>query len=93
MSMLIEGKMMKGADILSQGRLAQDKARYDADKEMERQELLTTQKIMVKGIDIPFWDLVRILVNIAFASIPAGIIVATTWYYIWKYIIALIGKF
>jgi hypothetical protein len=30
----------------------------------------------VIGFDMPFWPLVRFLVKLAFASIPAGIIIA-----------------
>jgi hypothetical protein len=32
--------------------------------------------VVVIGFDLPFWDLVRFLVKLAFASIPAGIIIA-----------------
>jgi len=59
-------------------KLAQDKARHDAIKEIERKEIVIV--------------LVRLLVIIAFASVPAGIIVGTTWYYIANYIIDPIFK-
>jgi hypothetical protein len=73
-------------------KLAQDKARHDAIKEIERKEIVIVQRVMLRGVDIPFWDLVRLLVIIAFASVPAGIIVGTTWYYIANYIIDPIFK-
>ena len=36
-----------------------------------------TRKIVIKGIDIPFMDLVILLVKLAFAAIPAMIIIFT----------------
>jgi len=35
------------------------------------------KKIVIKGIDIPFMDLVILLVKLAFAAIPAMIIIFT----------------
>ena len=35
------------------------------------------KKIIIKGIDIPFMDLVILLVKLAFAAIPAMIIIFT----------------
>ncbi len=32
--------------------------------------------VVVVGFDMPFWPLVRFLVKIAIASIPAGIVIA-----------------
>ncbi len=32
--------------------------------------------VVVVGFDMPFWPLVRFLIKIAIASIPAGIVVA-----------------
>jgi hypothetical protein len=32
--------------------------------------------VVVVGFDMPFWPLVRFLVKVAIASIPAGIIIA-----------------
>ncbi len=37
------------------------------------------KKIVIKGIDIPFMDLVVLLVKLAFASIPAMIVVFTVF--------------
>jgi len=37
------------------------------------------KKIGIKGIDIPFMDLVVLLVKLAFASIPAMIVVFTVF--------------
>ncbi len=32
-------------------------------------------KVVIKGVDIPFWDLLVLLVKLAFASIPAMFVV------------------
>lgn len=32
--------------------------------------------VVLKGLDIPFWDLVALMVKLAFASIPAALIFA-----------------
>ena len=37
------------------------------------------KKMVIKGIDIPFMDLVVLLVKLAFASIPAMIVVFTVF--------------
>jgi len=42
---------------------------------MENEE----KKIVLKGIDIPFMDLVVLLVKLAFASIPAMIVIFTVF--------------
>ncbi len=60
-------------------KLEQEKVAYDADKERRQQELLTANRVIIKGIDIPFWDLGRLLVKIALAMIPATIIVIILW--------------
>ena len=43
---------------------------------------------IISGVDIPFWNLVMLLVKIALASIPAGIIVlvvyAVSWAFLWS---------
>ena len=68
--------------------LAQDKVKYDAKQQRKKQELLTAKKVILKGIDIPFWDLVILLVKIAFAAIPAAIIITI----IWGIIISFLGN-
>ncbi len=42
---------------------------------MENEE----KRIVIKGIDIPFMDLVVLLVKLAFASIPAMIVIFTVF--------------
>lgn len=37
------------------------------------------KKIVIKGIDIPFMDLVVLLVKLAFAAIPAIIVIFTVF--------------
>lgn len=70
---------MADMDVPSYVKLEQDKALYDEEKKRKKQELLTAERVILKGIDIPFWDLVTLLVKIAFAVIPAAFIVAILW--------------
>jgi hypothetical protein len=35
--------------------------------------------VQITGISIPFWDLVAIMIKMAFAAIPAAIIIALVW--------------
>jgi hypothetical protein len=37
---------------------------------------MTAAPVVVIGFDMPFWPLVRFLVKLAIASIPAGLIIA-----------------
>lgn len=55
------------------------KARYNAEQNMKSQDLGTTANVILKGINIPFLDLVVLLVKVAFAAIPAGIIIMVVW--------------
>ncbi len=68
--------------------LAQQKGIFDAGQQRKKQELLTAKKVILRGIDIPFWDLVILIVKIAFAAIPAAIIVTI----IWGIIISILGN-
>jgi hypothetical protein len=70
---------MEDENIPSHIKLEQDKAKWDAEQERKRQELVTEKKVIIRGIDIPFRDLVFLLVKIAFAAIPAAIIVTIIW--------------
>ena len=79
---------MAGEDVSSYVKLAEEKVRWDAEQKRKKQELLAAKKVIIKGIDIPFWDLVTLLVKIAFAAIPAAIIVAI----IWGIIISFLGN-
>jgi hypothetical protein len=48
--------------------------------------------VVVVGFDMPFWRLVRFLVKIAIASIPAGIIIALIYIVVgWIYGIILVA--
>ncbi len=47
----------------------------------------SSKKVVVSGVDIPFVDLVILLVKVAFASIPAMVIV----YFIFALFTALFG--
>lgn len=79
---------MAGEDVSSYVKLAEEKVRWDAEQKKKKQELLAAKKVIIKGIGIPFWDLVTLLVKIAFAAIPAAIIVAI----IWGIIISFLGN-
>ena len=72
-------------------KLAQDKAKWDAEQERKKEELVTAKKVIIKGIDIPFWDLVSLLVKIAFAAIPAAIIIAIIWGIIVSFLGGVLG--
>ena len=71
--------------------LAQDKEKWDAEQERKRQDFLTAKKVIIKGIDIPFWDLVSLLVKFSFAAIPAAIIVAIIWGIIGSFLGGVLG--
>ncbi len=47
------------------------------------------RKIIISGLEVPFWDLVWFMVKLAFASIPAMFIV----YFIWMVIELFLGEF
>jgi hypothetical protein len=43
---------------------------------MTDQPVSPVTPVVVTGFDMPFWPLVRFLVKLAIASIPAGIVIA-----------------
>ncbi len=43
-------------------------------------------KIIIKGLDIPFWDMVVFLVKFAFASIPALFIISFVFWLVFDVI-------
>ncbi len=59
--------------------LAIEKASWDAAQEEKQQEFETATTVIIKGIEIPFLDLVALLVKIALAAIPASIVMAILW--------------
>ena len=44
------------------------------------------QRVKISGLDIPFWDLVVLMIKLAFASIPAMIVISYGGYLAQKYI-------
>lgn len=48
-------------------------------------------EVKITGVAIPFWDLVRLLVKIAIASIPAAIIVSVLYFLIASVLFAGLG--
>lgn len=48
-------------------------------QQTKKHEPLTAQQVIIKDIDIDFWDLVILFIKIAFAAIPAAIFVAIIW--------------
>ena len=53
---------MAGEDVPSYVKLAEEKVRWDAEQKKKKQELLAAKKVIIKGIGIPFWDLVTLLI-------------------------------
>jgi len=43
---------------------------------MSQTSIAPASPVVVVGFDMPFWPLVRFLIKIAIASIPAGIVIA-----------------
>lgn len=54
--------------------LAEKERQYD-EEQRAKYEKIGAKVVILKGIDIPFFDLVKLLVKVAFAAIPAAIIV------------------
>lgn len=64
-------------------KLAIEKAKWDEDQKRKQEELLSAEKVIIKKIDIPFFELVFLLVKIGIASIPALIIIAFIMSFFW----------
>lgn len=47
--------------------------------------------VILTEVQIPFWDLVMLLVKIAVAAIPASIIVFIVYGLIWAFLYSLLG--
>lgn len=47
--------------------------------------------VVLTEVQIPFWNLVVLLVKLAFAAIPAAIIIAVVWAAIYATLYAFIG--
>lgn len=64
----------------------EEKAIYDAALERRRAEKAATpqlpQRVVVTDVDIKFWSMVRLLVKLAFAGIPAMLIVMFIVYFV-----------
>jgi hypothetical protein len=52
---------------------------------------METQKVVITGIEIPFRDLVVLLVKVSFAAIPAGIIVGVVYFFVWYFLANLLS--
>lgn len=52
---------------------------------------LPVSAVVLTDIQIPFWDLVMLLVRIALAAIPAAIIVGFVWMVLYAIMYATIG--
>lgn len=67
----------------------------DYQQELGKSRAKTPAKngLTLTGIDIAFWDLVKFLIKLSLAMIPAGIILALFAAFIWgTFIGAIIGK-
>lgn len=63
---------MTKKNMLEQDPYETHKQRYD--KEQKRKETSSAIDVVITGVDIPFWDLIVLLIKIGIAAVPAGII-------------------
>lgn len=63
------------------------KEQEKAPKPKQTSEPVRIHHVILKGVDIPFLDLVKLFVKMAFASIPAAIIVG----FITTFVMTLLG--
>ena len=66
-------------DVPSHVQLMDDKAKWDTEQKQKQQETIKSGKIIIGKIDVPFTDMIVLLVKISFAAIPVAIIVMITW--------------
>lgn len=52
-----------------------------------------TGRARIVGIDIPFWDLVFLLVRLSMAAIPAAIILVVAWFIVGGFLVGVLGGF
>jgi len=52
------------------------------ERETEEEVVEVQPGVIVRGVDIPFGDLVGLLVKVSFAAIPAGIIVYVAGWFV-----------
>ncbi len=50
------------------------------------------EDVKIVGVDIPFIDLVLLLVKLAIAAIPAAIIVGVFWFLIGGFLVGLLNN-
>ena len=71
-----------------------EKEKRDSEQTREREVRPRSGKIIITGIDIPFWNLVVLLVKVSLAAIPAAFIVIAflafitpflTYFFNWVY--------
>lgn len=64
---------MSGAEIkeMQQKKWAREQAKHEPPKKHD-----TMSKVVVNGVNMPFWDLLVFLVKLALAAVPAAIISA-----------------
>ena len=53
-------------------------------------EIETTGRVRIVGINIPFWDLVILLVKLSLAAVPAFAILAVVWLFVGRVLIGII---
>lgn len=51
------------------------------------------QRVEIAGIDIPFWDLVRLILKLALASIPASIVIGVLYALVIAVLSLVFGSF
>jgi len=53
---------------------------------------MVMEDVKIVGVDIPFIDLVLLLVKLAIAAIPAAIIVGVFWFLIGGFLVGLLNN-
>jgi len=73
-------------------KLANEKLAWDEKERMITAARKRAGHTIISGIDIPFSDLVMLLVKLAFAAIPAAIIIGLIWSIIAAFAGGLLGS-
>ena len=70
---------MENENVPDHMKLAQDKAMWDSEQLLKSQEFASKTEVVITGINIPFLNLVSLIIKITFAAIPAVIFVTVIW--------------
>lgn len=73
----------------SYAKLTEKKRRYDQVKKKINEERDKMPKVIIKGIDISFWDMMMLMIQIFVAAIPAAIIAGLIYAWLIKTLASL----